>query len=76
MDRETCSPWGHKELNTTERLNNCLTTMSKLTQASWTLRTDNVNPGDTTLLSHYQSIRELRTELISNPETPSPSRGF
>ena len=21
MDREACSPWGHKELHTTERLN-------------------------------------------------------
>ena len=76
MDRETCSPWGHKELDTTQRLNNCLTTMSTLPQASWSLRTDNVNLGDTTLLSHHQSIRELCTELISNSETPSPSLGF
>ena len=28
-------------------------------QASWSLRTDNVNPCDTTLLPHHQWVREL-----------------
>ena len=28
-DREDCSPWGHKELDTTERLNNLLYSVVK-----------------------------------------------
>ena len=60
----------------TTKWKNYLMTMSTSPQASWSLRTDNVNPCDTTPLPHRQPIRELCTSWSQNPVTPSPHLAF
>ena len=48
---------------------NYLTTVSTWPQTSWRLRTDSVNPCNTTLLPHHQPIRIVH-KLITYPATP------
>ena len=52
---------------------NYLKTMSTQPQASWSLRTANVKPCDTTLWPHHQPIRELCPNWS---QTLRPSSGF
>ena len=47
------------------------------TQASWSLRTDSVDPCDTTLLPHHQPVRGQRTRWSPTlqPHTPTLQSG-
>ena len=54
---------------------NYLLTMSTDPQASWSLRTDNLNPCDTALLPHHQPITELCTSW-QYPVTAPPHLPF
>ena len=50
---------------------NYMMAMSTSPQTYWSLRIDNVNPCDTTLLPHHQPIRELYTRWSYTLRLPS-----
>ena len=53
---------------------NYLMAISTQPQASWSLRTDNVNPCDTALLPYHQpEMHKLITYSVTLPPTPLPA---